>query len=278
MEKFYIIMIGDNMTLAEFGIIFAAILLVSSIGFKKYVWFISIGYGFSITATGITLLLLYGKTLDIFGIIAALILILYGIRLSGYLAYRELKSKTYNKNMKGEIKDGKFMKFPIKCMLWITCGLLYFMMCAPIIYRIANFAETDTTFIIGLCIMVFGIAFEGIADLQKNKAKKKKPNRFVDTGLYRIVRCPNYLGEVIMWTGVLIAGCTAITGILQWVVSIIGYVGIVYVMFSGARRLEIRQDKNYGDDKEYKKYKKKTPILIPFIPLYSVKKHKWLVA
>ena len=57
------------------------------------------------------------------------------------------------------------------------------MMCAPIIYRIANFAETDTTFIIGLCIMVFGIAFEGIADLQKNKAKKKKPNRFVETGL-----------------------------------------------------------------------------------------------
>ena len=101
------------MTLAEFGIIFAAILLVSSIGFKKYVWFISIGYGFSITATGITLLLLYGKTLDIFGIIAALILILYGIRLSGYLAYRGLKSKKYNKNMKGEIKDGKSMKFPI---------------------------------------------------------------------------------------------------------------------------------------------------------------------
>ena len=36
----------------------------------------------------------------------------------------------------------------------------------------------------------------------------------------------------------------------------IGYIGIVFVMFSGARRLEIRQDKNYGEDKEYKKYKK----------------------
>ena len=136
------------MTLAEFILIFAAILLVSSIGFKKYVWFISIGYGFSITATGITLLLLYGKTLDVFGILAAIVLILYGIRLSGYLAYRELKSKTYNKNMKGEIKDGKKMKLPIKCMLWVTCGLLYFMMCAPIIYRMANFAKTDTTFIL----------------------------------------------------------------------------------------------------------------------------------
>ena len=48
------------MTLIVFLGIFAAILLVSSIGFKKYVWFISIGYGFSITATGIMLLVLYG--------------------------------------------------------------------------------------------------------------------------------------------------------------------------------------------------------------------------
>ena len=48
-------------------------------------------------------------------------------------------------------------------------------------------------------------------------------------------------------------------------------------MFSGARRLELRQDRTYGNDEEYKKYITKTPILIPLIPLYSVKKHKWLV-
>jgi len=262
----------------EFLFIFLAILVVSSIGFKKYVWFISIGYGFSITATGIMLLALFNKSMDAYQIIASIIFILYGIRLSGYLAYRELKSKSYARNMKGEIKDGKNMTFFVKCMLWITCGLLYFMMCSPVIFRVANNAQTDTTFIVGICVMVFGILLEGAADLQKNKAKKKNPNRFVDTGLYKIVRCPNYLGELIMWTGVLIAGCTVISGVLQWVVALIGYLGIVYVMFSGARRLEIRQDKNYGEDAEYKKYKKKTPILIPLIPLYSVKKHKWLVA
>jgi hypothetical protein len=49
-------------------------------------------------------------------------------------------------------------------------------------------------------------------------------------------------------------------------------------MFSGARRLELRQDKNYGADPEYRKYVTTVPILLPFIPLYSVKKHKWLVA
>jgi hypothetical protein len=48
-------------------------------------------------------------------------------------------------------------------------------------------------------------------------------------------------------------------------------------MFSGARRLEMRQNRTYGDDPEYQAYVKKTPIMIPLIPLYSVEKHKWLV-
>lgn len=48
-------------------------------------------------------------------------------------------------------------------------------------------------------------------------------------------------------------------------------------MFSGARHLEIRQNKNYGDDLEYQAYVKRTPLLIPLIPLYSLEKYKFLV-
>ena len=69
-----------------------------------------------------------------------------------------------------------------------------------------------------------------------------------------------------------------LTGVGQWLMALLGYVGIIFVMFSGARRLEIRQDKNYGNDPEYQKYVTTVPILLPFIPLYSVKKHKWLIA
>ena len=125
--------------------------------------------------------------------------------------------------------------------------------------------------------MLMGVSLETAADIQKNNAKKINPRRFVDTGLYRIVRCPNYLGEMIFWTGVLISGIGAVSG-WQWLVVVIGYIGIIFVMFSGARRLEIRQNKNYGADPEYQKYVKTVPILLPFIPLYSVEKHKWLVA
>ncbi len=69
----------------------------------------------------------------------------------------------------------------------------------------------------------------------------------------------------------------AVTG-WQWLPVALGYAGIIYVMFSGARRLEIRQNKNYGNDPEYQEYVKTVPILVPLIPIYSVEKHKWLVA
>lgn len=48
-------------------------------------------------------------------------------------------------------------------------------------------------------------------------------------------------------------------------------------MFSGARRLELRQNKNYGNRPEYQEYVRKVPIIIPLVPIYSVVKHKWLV-
>jgi hypothetical protein len=63
---------------------------------------------------------------------------------------------------------------------------------------------------------------------------------------------------------------------LQKAVAIAGYVGIIFVMFNGARRLEQRQDAQYGNDLAYVSYVKKTPILIPFVPLYSLKRWKFL--
>jgi len=257
-------------------ILFAAVLAVITIGFKKYVWFISVGYGFAISAIGIALLILYGKTLPVWTICYCVVMTLYGFRLGGYLLYRETKA-AYNNHMKGEITDGSKMPFGVKVALWLTCGLLYIMMMAPLIYRCANGTVSNTTGIVGMFITIFGILFEALSDLQKNAAKKKNPKLFCSQGLFKIVRCPNYLGEMIVWTGMFVSAFNNLQSVGQWIIAIIGYLGIIYIMFSGARRLEIRQDKNYGANPDYIKYKETTPILVPFVPLYSVKKHTWLV-
>ena len=258
--------------------LFAAAMIISSIGFKNYVWFISLGYGFSIAGEGLLMLWLYQDSLTAGTALCCLLFVLYGFRLGGYLAIRERKSASYNKNMQGEIKDGKTISFGVKCAIWITCAALYVLQVAPVFYRLQNGSGSNACTYVGAAVMLFGLVFESAADLQKNAAKKKNPRRFVDTGLYRIVRCPNYLGEMTFWTGVLISGFGAVSGVGQWIVALLGYAGIIFVMFSGARRLEIRQNKNYGADPEYQQYVRTVPILLPFVPLYSVEKHKWLVA
>lgn len=246
-------------------------LVVSSIGFKNYVWFISIGYGLAIAAAGIYL--------TIVGVgLPAIILIIYGLRLAGYITYREVATG-YNKKMKGEIVEGNTVKMGAKIAIWLAVGVMYALMVSPVTFRAAeNQFSGDVALYIGLVISIIGFVLESVADVQKQLAKKKNPRRFVDTGLYKLVRCPNYLGEMLFWTGVLVGGLNALNNVWEWIAAILGYVLIIYTMFSGARRLEERQNRVYKDDEEYWKYHDSTPIMIPFVPLYSVEKYTWLKA
>ena len=272
-----------------FLILILIALVVSSIGFYKYVYFISLGYGFSVAAMGVALFIMYMEVVDGGTIAMCILFLIYGCRLGGYLLIREIKSASYRSTMKKEIKDGTSMKMVAKVSIWVSCALLYAFQVSPLLFRLmdaqsvldnnteAVIGNTDVVAVVGAAIMALGIILESAADFQKSKAKKVNPSRFCDSGLYKIVRCPNYLGEVLFWTGVFVSSVNIYANAWQWIAAAIGYVCIVYIMFGGARRLELRQNRNYGDDPEYQAYVKKTPILLPLVPLYSVAKYKWLV-
>lgn len=259
----------------QLAIIFLVALAISAVGFLMYVYFFSVGYGFSIAGIAAVLLLLFHSGLNACTVIMCLLLIVYGLRLGGYLLIRELKSTAYKKLLKNEVKQG--VKFNVKVCIWVSCAVLYVCECAPVLFRMQNGGGTDAFAIVGILLMAGGIAIEMLADYQKTAAKRKHPG-FVSTGLYRLVRCPNYFGELLLWTGVFVSGLNVYHTPMQWILSVLGYIGIIYVMFSGARRLELRQDKNYGKEPAYQNYVRTTPIILPFVPIYSVKKHKWLVA
>lgn len=257
-------------------IILAVCALMCSIGFYKFVYFLSVGYGFAVTGAGIAILLLYGKTLSIWTILMCVLFVIYGIRLGGFLLIREIKSASYRKTLDHATKTEKPMPIFVKATIWVCVSVMYVLQVSPVFYRAANGDTANIFAIIGTIIMAIAILIESLADKQKSAAKKLNPNRFCDTGLYTIVRCPNYLGEVLFWTGVLISGIGAVKG-LKWIIAILGYILIVYVMLSGAKRLELRQNKNYGDNPEYQAYVKKTPIIFPLIPLYHLENVKWIV-
>ena len=255
-------------------------LITTSVGFIKFVYFISLGYGFSVAGIGIFLLITQ-KNSKMSEKIYGLLYFLYGMRLALFLLYRDLKSPSYNEKMKEERKKIKEMKFGVKIMIWISCALLYSCQTSPLTFRFTSIKRDKKEYLlsyVGIIIAFFGFLMESRADYEKNAAKKLNPNRFVDSGLYKFVRCPNYLGEILFWTGNFLGGIKIYNGLSQWIISLIGYICIIFVMLGGTRTLEIRQNKSYGKDSEYQKYVKTTPILIPFIPLYSVEKYTWMKA
>lgn len=262
------------------AIIYAVCAVVCLIGFYKFVYFLSIGYGLSVAAGGIAILIiaLVNPTNTPIWITAvqALLFVIYGARLSGFLLVREFKNITFKSTdvAKDTLAKNTEKKMPVFVLatIWIFVSALYTAQVSPMLFRHTN-ASTDVTVpVIGFVVSVLGIVLESVADKQKSAQKKENPNFVATKGLYRIVRCPNYLGEIIFWTGVFISGTTTYSGPGQWIVAIIAYIAIVFIMFNGAQRLEKRQMGRLGDDPAYNEYANKTPIIIPLIPLYHLNK------
>jgi steroid 5-alpha reductase family enzyme len=208
-------------------------------------------------------------------IIQAILFVVYGARLSGFLLVREFKDIAFKKTevFKETLKkNDKKMPIPVLACIWIFTSILYTAQVSPMFFRALNAdAANDWVVpVIGFVISIGGIVLEAIADKQKSEQKKENP-RFVATkGLYKIVRCPNYLGEITFWTGVFISGTTGLTHWGQWVMAVLAYIAIVFIMFNGAQRLERRQKARLGDDPAYLEYASKTPIILPLIPLYTL--------
>ena len=254
-------------------------LAVSALGWIYFIYFFSIGYGFAISALSVATAIIFRNEITLPAAIQCAVLFVYGIRLAMYLLLREKRSASYKKilyqpdNTKSKPAFAMFM-------IWISCALLYVGQISPVTFYLNSIAEgltvNEAWAWVGAITAAAGVLIEMVADAQKSAAKCINANRFVSTGLYRLVRCPNYFGEVLMWTGsfIICIGSCCTAG--QWAIAALGYIGIVYVMFSGARRIELRQKDVYGSDPEFQKYIKKTPLILPFIPIYSVARHSWL--
>ena len=237
-------------------------------GFKEFVWFMSVGYGFAVMCIGIFHLIfgLLNNTLTIATGILSVLFIIYGYRLGGYILKRELTNAAYRKTLQSA-GSAKAMPIPVSLFMWIYSMLMYTAQTSALSYRVMNGAKDNVFVWIGIAIMALAIIGEATADHQKSAAKKVNPKRFCDTGLYKIVRCPNYFSEVMFWVGVTVSGIGAVQG-KQWIIVIIALCLITYVMYNSASRLELRHEKTYGLDPEYQKYSDTVPLLFPFTKQY----------
>lgn len=259
-------------------ILFIAALIGCVVGFKEFVWFMSVGYGLAVAAVGLTLGVVALATdlaaWNIITILQCIAFVIYGVRLGGFLLVREIKNAAYKKTL--QEAAGKEPPIFVKAIMWLMMGVLYLLQPSGVIFRMMNAGsgkisnDVSVVSVIGLIIMIGAIVLEAVSDKQKSAQKAADPNMVATQGLFKIVRCPNYLGEILFWVGTFISGIGAYQGVLQWLLALAGLIMIVYIMFNGAQRLEKRQYKRLAGDPRYEEYVAKTPIIIPFIPLYHL--------
>ena len=258
------------------GILSIVCAVLCAVGFYKFVYFLSIGYGFAVAGGGIAVLIMafvVGTEAPLWVLLVqAALFLAYGIRLSGFLLVREIKNAAYRKTLKEATGNEKKMPFFVLFTIWVCVAILYTAQVSPMLFRVTNNTTGIILPVIGFAVSVFGLVLESIADNQKSAQKKENPDMVATKGLYKMCRCPNYLGEIIFWTGVFVSGINTYSTIGQWITAIIAYICIVFIMFNGAQRLEKRQMARYGNDKEYNDYANKTPIIIPLLPIYHLNK------
>jgi steroid 5-alpha reductase family enzyme len=195
-------------------------------------------------------------------LIVSLLVVIWSLRLSFFLYLRIHRTG----------KDGRFDQLktsPIRFLVpWTLQGLWVFLTMIVVIVINSQADSAPALGIwdgIGLSIWILGFGIETIADNQK-KAFNTEPNnqgKWIESGLWSYSRHPNYLGEILLWTGIAFFGISCFTGLerVAWISPIFIYLLLTKV--SGTPILDKRALEKWGDDPEYQKYRDNTPALIP---------------
>jgi steroid 5-alpha reductase family enzyme len=113
--------------------------------------------------------------------------------------------------------------------------------------------------VVGFSIFAIGLIIESVADYQKHQFRQSKQPGFIKTGLWSVVRFPNYAGEMLAWLGLGLVG--GAFGVPMFIWSLSGPVLLCFLIarVSGIPLLEKRYQKLPG----YVEYARLTPALLP---------------
>ncbi len=103
-------------------IVWLAALVGCSIGFKKFIWFLSIGYGLAIACGAVAIVFVFSSSLTWVSILQIAVLVFYGVRLGYFLLSREMKSASYRKTLASATANEKKMPIFVLVVMWLMVG------------------------------------------------------------------------------------------------------------------------------------------------------------
>lgn len=219
----------------------------------------------SVTYIAITALALFasaGSFADLAprALLLATMVLLWTLRLGPFLFRRVAKAG----------KDGRFDEIKTSwsrlLVTWTLQGLWVFVTMAAALAAItgSQAPKLDNWALAGALLWMLGFGIEAVADAQKTAFNRLSENagKFINVGLWRWSRHPNYFGEILLWVGVAMVAVPSLQS-WQWatVISPI-FVWVLLTRVSGVPLLERRADQKWGGEPGYEYYKATTPVLL----------------
>lgn len=187
----------------------------------------------------------------------------WAIRLGSFLFARIKASGRDPRFDAIKLDFGRFLLAFMLQGLWValTAG------CAIAAITSATRVPLGTLDAIGVLVWLAGFALEVVADRQKQAFRADPANRerFITTGLWGRCRHPNYLGEIVLWTGVALVAWPALVGWQRVTLVSPFFVFVLLTRVSGIPLLEARARRRWGSDPAFRAYLERTPRLRPRI-------------
>ena len=200
---------------------------------------------------------------DLRSLLIAALIAVWALRLGRFLFARVIRQGG----------DGRFAalkpRFTRFLFVWTLSAAWVLVTLAPGLAAVATPPAADVALpwllYAGLALWATGFTLEVVADHQKTRFNRNPANkgRFIQSGLWRLSRHPNYLGEILLWTGIAIMAAPALAGWQLLTLASPLCVAILLTRISGVNLLERRSDAKWGQDPAYQCYKAQTPALLP---------------
>ncbi len=198
-------------------------------------------------------------------LLIAVLVTIWALRLSLYIAWRhDGEDKRYV-----AMRERQGSSFAIRSLftVFLLQSAIAWVVSAPVQGAAAD-PSPDAIGVLGMIgalVTLFGIAFEGIADLQLSRFLARKAegaeSGVMDRGLWRYSRHPNYFGNATLWFGIWLIALE--TGSAAW--TVIGPIVMTFFLLkvSGVALTE----KTIGKRRPgYSEYVERTSAFIPLPP------------
>jgi steroid 5-alpha reductase family enzyme len=193
------------------------------------------------------------------GTLMSALVTVWGLRLTAYLAWRNLGKGEDPRYTAMRNRHGAAWWWRSLPIVFVLQGVLVLIIGVPVNQAIMRGGELGPFDVAGAALVLVGVAFETIGDLQLAAFKRTNHGKVMDRGLWRYTRHPNYFGDAVTWWGLF---TVALGAGAWWAVFSPVLMTTLLVRVSGVSLLEKTMKKRPG----YDEYTRRTSSFFPRPP------------